>query len=525
MATTAPNCPFDITPLDQSQQTGTPKLSALSYTNQDFWSMKSRLVNFIFEKFPNDFNDFVESSLALMIIENFAFVGDLISFKLDQYINELFIDTVTEIENAFRLSRLIGFQPTPPIAATAMFSATLNNTLTADVVIPAGVLTEVSVNNTILNYELYAADNNNNPIFEDDILIPAGSLTNTTIVGVEGRTVTNGFRGSGLVNQSAQLQESPVLFDSVRVLVDGIEWQKVDFFTDSQPRREFRVEYDSTYRAFVIFGNNKAGLAPAQGAAITIVYRVGGGTIGNIISGALQFSRQYNVPALNFPVPVSFRNYTAGKGGYGGDGIEDIRNKLPAYLLSQNRCVTGEDYKNFADSFVTPYNGQIGKSTAVLRNYGCAGNVIDIFVLALNSAIIGTNVDLTIASDELKYQLTLGLDTRKMLTDYCCIRDGVVVVADVTLDLIVDKSFKKLQNEINVRVQSRINQFFSLNNWDYGQTLKNTDLIKQLSGISELESIDITFTTNDPDNSGAVVTSKYYEIIRPDQITVNYNYQ
>ena len=59
----------------------------------------------------------------------------------------------------------------------------------------------------------------------------------------------------------------------------------------------------------------------------------------------------------------------------------------------------------------------------------------------------------------------------------------------------------------------------------YGQILKNTNLIKQLSGISELESIDITFVTNDPNNSGAIVTTKYYEIVRPNSITVNYNFQ
>lgn len=517
---TAPNCPFDITPLDQSQNTPTPKLSALSYTHQDFWSMKTRLVNFIYEKFPNDFNDFVESSLALMITENFAFIGDLISFKLDQYINELFIDTVTEVENAFRLARLVGFQPTPPVAATAMFSATINNVLTGDVVIPGGVLTDITVNDTILNYELFAADSQNNPLFDEDIVIPAGSLVNTTIVGVEGRTLTDSFRGTGLVNQSIVLSTSPVLFDSIRVFVDGVKWQQVEYFTDSQPRREFRVEYDSDYRAFVIFGNNRAGLIPPEGSNITVLYRVGGGVIGNIISGALQFSRQFDVPSLNFPVPVTFRNYTKGSNGYNGDGISEIREKLPAYLKMQDRCVTGEDYKDMVNSFTTAYNGKVGKGTAVLRNHGCAGNIIDIFVLALDG------VDgLTAATDELKFQLTEMLEEKKMLTDYCCIRDGVVVYVDMTLDIVIDKALRKLKEEIDVRVQSRVVDFFRLPQWDYGKTLRHTDLIKQLSDIREINSMDVTFVTDDADNSGAIVTTKYYEIIRPDQISINYIFQ
>ncbi len=516
----ADSCPFDITPLDQSLVTTTPKLSALSYTHQDFWSMKTRLVNFVYERFPNDFNDFVESSLAVMIIENFAFLADTLSFKLDQYINEIFIDTVVEVENMFRLAKLVGFLPTPPIAATCLFSASINNVLSADVVVPAGVLTEITVDNQILPFELYAADSGNNPLFSDDIIIPAGKLTNTTIVGVQGKTLTQDFRGTGLISQTAQLNDFPVLFDSIRVQVDGVKWQQVDFFTDSQPRREFRVEYDSLYRAFIIFGNNRAGLIPSDGSVIHVTYRVGGGIIGNIISGAIDFSRQYNVPALNFPVPVHFRNYTKGQNGYNGDGIEDIRNKLPAYLKSQDRCVTGEDYKNYADHFVTPYSGQVGKSTAVLRNYGCAGNIIDIFVLALS----GTN-GLVPVSNELRAELQAGLATKQMLTDYICIRDGVALMTQVQMDIILDKSLRKLREEIDARVRNRVDQFFSLSNWDYGKPLKDTELIKQLSDIREINNMDATFITNDPNNSGSIVTAKYFEVIRPDTITINYIFQ
>ncbi|MFX8308847.1 hypothetical protein ABTL21_19655, partial [Acinetobacter baumannii] len=61
---------------------------------------------------------------------------------------------------------------------------------------------------------------------------------------------------------------SPVIYDSIRVNVDGIRWQLVDYFTDSQPRREFRVEYDSQYRAYVTFGDNTAGMAPSSGSKI-----------------------------------------------------------------------------------------------------------------------------------------------------------------------------------------------------------------------------------------------------------------
>ena len=147
------NCNYDAVPLSQSQDIRTPNLFNLNYTNQDFWSMKQRLVLFIQEQFPNDFNDFVESSLAIMLIENWAFLADTLSFKMDQIVNELFIDTVTQIDNAFRLAKLVGFQPTPPIAAAAGFSVTLGSLLDVDMIIPTPVQISVTSNSTPMTYE------------------------------------------------------------------------------------------------------------------------------------------------------------------------------------------------------------------------------------------------------------------------------------------------------------------------------------------------------------------------------------
>jgi hypothetical protein len=137
---------IQVTPYDTSGLVKNPAIFSLNYTNQDFWSLKTRLINFIRERFgptgstlPNTFSDLVESSVAIMLIENWAFIGDTLSFKMDQIANELFLDTVTEVENAFRLSRLVGFEPQPPISARTMWVATINNPLTTDLVIPGGL--------------------------------------------------------------------------------------------------------------------------------------------------------------------------------------------------------------------------------------------------------------------------------------------------------------------------------------------------------------------------------------------------
>lgn len=520
------NCPFEVNPLSQSSLIKNEKIPNLNYTNQDFWSLKNKLVDFINERFgengnliPNTFNDLVEGSIAIMLIENWAFLADTLSFKIDQMVNEMFIDTVTEPDNAFRLCQLVGFKPTPPIPARTMWTATLNSVLSSDIVLAAPIALDISSPDGPMVIELFPADSNNNPIFDQDIIIPAGSFVNSSIIGLEGKTILDDYVGNGETLQSYSTRYQSVIYDSVTVRVDGVLWERVDYFSDSQPRKEYRVEIDSNYRAYIMFGNNRAGLSPSNGSRIDIAYRIGGGVKGNIVTGFVEAQKQAEVSGTEFNVPVFLRNYTRGEYGYNGDNIEDIRRKLPLYLRTQNRAVTGSDYKTLTDQFVTPYHGQIGKSTAILRNHGCAGNVIDIYILAN-----GGNEMLEEANDELKMDLSEMLEDKKMMTDLICIKNGEVLEVDVSIEVTISRINRKFEQEIKEKILIKANEFFSLNNWEFGQNLREADLIKSLSLIKESQGFDIVFTTNDSNNSGSLVLAKYYEIIRPNEINISFMY-
>jgi len=516
----AETCPFEITPLKEASQVQRPSPVNLNYTNQDFWSMKARLVDFIKQNFTGEFNDFVESSLAIMLIENWAFIADTLSFKIDQIANEIFIDTVTEIDNAFRLAKLVGFQPTPPIPSRSLWTARINSAQTIDLVIPTPFDVEVTNNDQVINIELFPADNFNRPIYDQPIVISAGNVVNSNIVGLQGQTYTETFLGNGTIDQSFLLTFSPVLLDSIRLTVDNQKWERVEFFTDSQPRKEYRVEYNANYSAFIIFGNNRAGLLPPTGSVINVVYRVGGGPSGNIVTNFANTSTLVPVEGQAFSVPVSFTNYTKGEFGYSGDTVEDIRRKLPVYVNSQNRAVTGSDYENIANLFTTPYNGAMGKAAITLRHSGCAANIIEAYILA-KDGISG----LTPASSQFKAEFMDYMDSKKMITDYLVIKDGVIIQTVVHLDVVMDKYYRTFEDDIKSKIERNLAIFFNLNNWDYGQGLRDSDIVKALSNIQGPYRYDITFTTNDPGNSGRVVHAKYFEIIRPENTIIQFHYE
>ena len=330
--------------------------------------------------------------------------------------------------------------------------------------------------------------------------------------------------GEGTPNQLIDFEYRQILMDSISVSVDGTPWNQVDYFTTSHPLPEYRVEYTADYNAYVIFGNGRAGLIPPQDSSIVIRYRIGGGTIGNCITGAIDFPIQVQVPGLNYMVTMNLKNYTKAEYGYDGDTVEDIRRKLPLYLRTQNRCVTGMDYKALVDNFSTTYNGQVGKSLAVLRNTGCAGNIIDIYITAREGAS-----GLTKASDNLKNELSNYLQQKKMLSHHICLRDGEIVEVDIHVNVIINRSLSKYVESLKERAYRHIENLFTLSNWEYGQALKDSDIIKALVDIKEVESIEVSFTTAHSLESGegstSVVSPRFYEIVRPDNISINFSYK
>lgn len=515
----AETCPFEVVPTKITSIPNKTTPVSLNYTNQDFWSLKSRLVAYTREKFGTEFTDFIESSLAVMLIENWAFIGDMLSFKIDQIANELFIDTVTQLDSAFRLSKLVGFQPQPPIAAKSMWTARLSGPQDIDLEIAAPLDVEVVSNNQTLVIELFPADQYNRPIYDENIIISAGSIVNSSIVGLEGQTYNQTFFGNGEINQSYLLRFSPVIFDSVRVYVDGRRWEQVEYFTESAPKPEYRVEYTSTFQVYVIFGNNRAGLLPPVGAAISVVYRVGGGTAGNIVSNFVSSDILVPIEGRSYSVPVNLTNYTRGQFGSSGDTVEDIRRKLPAYINSQNRCVTGMDYKNVVDVFRTAYNGVTGKSVTVLRHTGCSANLLDIFVLVRDG-----EDGLAKPNSQFKQELREMLETKKMMTDTISVLDGVVVYVDVNIQVFLSRQFKTFEQTIDEKIMRNLALFFNLQNWEYGQTLRDIDVLKALSTVAEPYQYEITFVTDNPDNGGKLVTTKFFEIIRPNNMNINFTY-
>ena len=90
----------------------------IKYINKDFNSLRNRLIEYTKTYFPNTFNDFSPSSTGMLFMEMAAYVGDVLSFYIDNQIQETYIQRARQTSNIFNLAYLLGYRPKVTTAAS-----------------------------------------------------------------------------------------------------------------------------------------------------------------------------------------------------------------------------------------------------------------------------------------------------------------------------------------------------------------------------------------------------------------------
>jgi len=83
----------------------------ITYLNKDFSQFRSSLIDYAKTYFPTVYNDFSPSSPGMMFLEMAAYVGDVMSFYLDNQIQENFIQYVRQQNNIYALAYMLGYKP------------------------------------------------------------------------------------------------------------------------------------------------------------------------------------------------------------------------------------------------------------------------------------------------------------------------------------------------------------------------------------------------------------------------------
>ncbi len=83
----------------------------IKYVNKEFTELRNQLINYSETYFPNTYTDFSNTSPGMMFIEQAAYVGDVLSFYLDNQIQENFLQYSRQQSNIFDMAYMYGYKP------------------------------------------------------------------------------------------------------------------------------------------------------------------------------------------------------------------------------------------------------------------------------------------------------------------------------------------------------------------------------------------------------------------------------
>ena len=249
------------------------------FQSYDFDNLRRTMITYIRENYPEDFNDYIESSEYLALIDLIAFLGQNLAFRTDLNARENFIETADRRESILRLARLISYNANRNIPANGLLK--IESISTTEDVIDAN-------NNNLSNQSIIWNDPTNSDWYEQFVKILNASLpANATF----GRPIK-------------------------KAIVNGVTTEQYRFSANNTglPIYSFTKSIDDTSRKFEIVSTNIDTDTttiyeeePFPGNKLAFLYRDNGQGAGSSNSGFFMHFRQGSLQENTFsilnPVP------------------------------------------------------------------------------------------------------------------------------------------------------------------------------------------------------------------------------
>ena len=445
---------------------------AIDYTNKDFASLRQAMLDLARYRLP-EWTDQSPADLGSLLIDLFAYMGDIVLYYQDRIANESFLETATERRSVLQMLRLIGYELQPPVAAAADLTLTFKP-------VPAGASPLVVIPQ---GAQFIAAPDSGNPqTFEylgpdltldlSSAQVAAGPTGSTIFTGLpvrQSRAVPPEILGSstGEANQSFALQQSPLILDSLLVEVNEgagwVAWDRRDnllYYTGSDGRatvagpesRDYYVRYDENDIASVIFGDFVFGRPPAAGVNnIRATYHVGGRSAGSVPAGSINQASQALRSAL--PLLNSVTNLLPAAGGADHEAIDHAARFGPLAFRAGGRAVTLDDFVTLAYQV-----GGVAKVRATSGDW----NHVALYIAAEGPACGPV-------PEDLKRRIIAFFEDKRMVTTLIEVQDPTCAPINIGLHVIYNRHYQV--DAVRQSVDTAVRSLLAFQNMDFGQPL------------------------------------------------------
>ena len=578
----------------------------VSYLGRDFSSIRQNLIEFAKTYFPNQYNDFNESSPGMMFIEMASYVGDVLNYYVDNQYRETLLNYAEEKKNVYNIAQSYGYKPKTAVPAsvelevTQVVPAKVGATDEADldyagVVSTNGIVSsDTGVDFTLLDQVDFRVSSSLDPL-DIELIQPSGAtpeqyLLKKKVLAKSGTTTSQTFTfnsakkfdkitlGNTGVTEIVSIVDSngntwyEVPFLAQDTVFETIENTSLNDPTYSQYQNDtpYMLRLIKSSRRFITrvteddrtevrfgagisdnpdeviipnpdnvgsalgFGVSKLdesfdpsnfmktktyGLAPAN-TTLTVTYRYGGAVEHNVRANSITSGKNitFTIDSGNLDSTkvqtaedsLSFNNVLPATGGASKETLTEIKQNALAYLNTQNRAVTRQDYITRVYSLPQKF-GNIAKVYIVQdeqneTNTAGETNIIP-NPLAMNMYLLGYDENRKLASvnDAVKQNLKMYLSQYRILTDAINLKNAYVVNIGVRFAIITQRGYNKSQVLFNC-VQA-VKKHFDVSKWQINQPIVLSDIAYQISLVDGVGSV-VPPRTNNPDNQLIVIENK-----------------
>jgi hypothetical protein len=450
----------------------------VDYTSRDFDSIRNDMIGLI-EFFLPDWKSRDDSDFGIVLIELFAYMGDILNYYIDRAANESFILTASQRESVISIARLLDYTFTQSTPATTTLS--FSTFSTSAQVIPAK--TQVATTSVVDGENVQI-------IFETDSQVTApasgdGGLTAgsvVTVLATQGYTVSQSgidalAISNGTADQVYALADYPVIKDSVEVTVDDVSYTFVDYLVDySGDDPVFTIETNAEDITSIVFGDNVGGRIPPNNALIEVTYRVGLGSAGNVSENTL------TEIITNYQVGLQVNNEDAASGGSDPESTDSIRTNTPISIRALDRAVTLTDYESLAIQIAG-----VSKASATASTYN---SVTLYYAPAGDPGVEDDNVTATTVFTNLTTDVQTYFENKMPPTTTLTLQPPSYVSVDIDLNLFILDQYR--QSTVTTSVQNVLSNFLAFDNVNFKDRITLQDILTEISAVSGVSYATIT---------------------------------
>lgn len=251
------------------------------FKSYDFENLRRVIIAYIRENYPEDFNDYIESSEYMALIDAVAFLGQSLAFRIDLASRENFIELAETKESVLRLGRMLSYNAKRNVAGQGLLKFTRVTTT-------------------------------------EDILDSNGKNLSNQIVSWNDPTNTNWLEQFLTILNSAMADNTEFGRSQGNATIQGIPSEQYRFRTTSTdvPAFTFSKAVASRLMAFEIvstsFNNSESFYEepPVPGNQLGFVYRNDGTGPGSANTGFFLMFKQGSLELADFSIAVPTTNET-----------------------------------------------------------------------------------------------------------------------------------------------------------------------------------------------------------------------